>query len=603
MNRSSHDDLLDHYHAELEYLRRGGAEFARLYPKVAHRLRLGAEETPDPDVERLLEGFAFLTARIQRNLAVQGSEVATTLLDLLYPHLLAPVPSMTVARFAVDPDQGKITAGHTIPKHTPLFADTGDGQTCRFRTSYPVTLWPIRVTHAAFESTDRYDFLDGRRDIASVLRLRLEVMGGRFEELELDSLRFYLNADMRTAALLYEVLAAHGGRVGVLPEGARRPVVLPARSLRPVGLGADDEVLPHPPFAHAGYRLIQEYFTFPRKFLFFEVDGLAGACGGRTTDLLLLLDRAPRERMNVGAETFALGCTPIINLFPKTSEPVRLDHRTPEYRLIGDIRRERTTEIHSLQRVSSSSDRDDATQVLEPFFSYTHEVEGRRQRAFWHARRVPTGRSDLPGSDLRLSFFDLDLNPALPESRTIFAHTLCTNRRLAEQLPAGAALETEIVAPLAGITALHNPTPQLDPPSPGQASWRLVSHLSLNHLSFGAGAEGVRALREILRLYGSYDAAVAQQQISGIRAMKLRKVMRQMGSDGWRGFSRGHEIELTIDESAFVGSSPLLLTSVLSSFFSLYASINSFTQLVVRSQQREGIWKRWPARAGEQELL
>ena len=142
-----------------------------------------------------------------------------------------------------------------------------------------------------------------------------------------------------------------------------------------------------------------------------------------------------------------------------------------------------------------------------------------------------------------------------------------------------------------------------EPPAPGQASWRLVSHLSLNHLSFAGGPEGVRALREILRLYSSYDAAVAQTQIAGIREMNVRKVMRQMGSDGWRGFARGHEIELTVDESAFVGGSPLLLTAVLSSFFSLYASINSFTQLVVRSQQREGIWKRWPVRAGEQELL
>lgn len=603
MSRSSHADLLDHYHAELDYLRRGGAEFARLYPKVAHRLQLGAEECPDPDVERLLEGFAFLTARIQRNLDAQGSEAATTLLDVLYPHLLAPVPSMTVARFDVDPEQGKITAGHLVPKHTPLYAETADGQTCRFRTCYPVTLWPVRVAHAAFESTDRYDFLDGQPNVATVLRLRLEALEGTFDELELDSLRFYINAELRTATGIYELLAGHAGRLCILPEGAQRPAFLPAHALQRAGLGADDAVLPHPDFAHAGYRLIQEYFTFPRKFLFFDVQGLRGKMSGTSIDLLILLDRMPGDRVRIGPETFALGCTPIVNLFPKTTEPIRLDHRAPEYRLVGDMRRERSTEIHSILSVSASADWNDETQRLEPLFSYTHEMEDRRQRAFWHARRVPTERSDLPGTDLLLSFHDLDLNPARPATRTVFARTLCTNRRLAEQLPAGASLVTEAVAPLARVVALHNPTPQLDPPSGGQAAWRLISHLSLNHLSFGAGEDGVRALREILRLYGSYDDAAAQNQIAGIRELSVRRITRRLGEDAWRGFCRGHEIQLVIDEAAYGGTSPLLLTSVLSCFFSLYTSVNSFTQLVVRSQQREGIWMRWPARAGEQVLL
>jgi type VI secretion system protein ImpG len=603
LSRSSQDDLLDHYHAELDHLRRGGAEFARLYPKVAHRLQLGAEECPDPDVERLLEGFAFLTARIQRNLQAQGSEVATTLLDLLYPHLLAPVPSMSIARFEVDPEQGKITAGHHIPKHSPLYAETGDGITCRFRTCYPVTLWPIRVAHAGFESTDRYDFLDGQPSVATVLRIRLETLDGTFDELELDSLRFYLNADMRTAATIYDLLAGHSAAPYLLASGADRPVHLRADALQRAGLRPDDAVLPHPPFAHAGYRLIQEYFTFPRKFLFFDLQGLRGKASGNSVDLLIPLDRDPGDRMLIGAETFALGCTPIINLLPKTTEPVRLDHRAPEYRLVGDMRRQRSTEIHSILRVSASADWNDETQILEPLFSYTHEMERRNQRSFWHARRVPTERADLPGTEILLSFHDLDLNPARPATKTVFARTLCTNRRLAEQLPAGSRLVSEAVAPIARVVALHNPTPQLDPPPGGQAAWRLASHLSLNHLSFGAGEDGVRALREVLRLYGSYDDAAAQNQISGIREMSVRRITRQIGTDAWRGFCRGHEIDLTIDEGAFGGTSPLLLTSVLSTFFGLYSSVNSFTQLVVRSQQREGIWMRWPARAGEQELL
>jgi type VI secretion system protein ImpG len=603
MSRRTQEELLDLYQSELTYLRRMGAAFAESYPKVAGRLELGGDECPDPHVERLIEAFAFLTARIRLNLNEEFPEITSSLLEVLYPHYLRPVPSMTVARFDVDPGQGKLTTGHLVPRHTGLFTHTPDGLHCRFRTCYPVTLWPVEVAHAGFESTDRYDFLDRMPRVSTVLRIRIQAMSGSLKELELNRLRFYLNGEMRTASALYELLFAHTVRVALLPEGATEPVLLPKTALRPVGLGADEEVIPYPPHSHPGYRLLQEYFTVPRKFLFFDLDHLEAHASERGFDLLLLLDRPPPERLTADRRNFVLGCTPAVNLFRRTTEPLRLHHRAPEYRLVPDVRRERTTEIHSIERVSASSDRSDETQVVEPFYSFAHEVRGREQAAFWTARRRPTGRKDLPGTEMWLSFLDLGFDPATPSRQTVYAHTLCTNRHLAEQLQDAALLQIEEAAPLHRIVALHPPTRQLDPALGGAAQWRLVSHLSLNHLSLTGGRDGVRALREILRLYSAFGQPSIDEQIRGIREMECRPVVRRVGADAWRGFCRGTEVTLTFDEEAYAGTSAFLLASVLNQFFALYASVNSFTQLVVRSQQREGTWKQWPPQAGEQIVL
>jgi type VI secretion system protein ImpG len=599
---STSDELLSYYHAELGYLRRAGAEFAARHPKAAARLELGPEECPDPHVERLIESVAFLTGRIRRELDRELPEVAAALLEVMYPHFLRPVPSMTVARMHPDPKQGTLSRGHVVPRGTPLFAHATDGSACRFRTCYPVALWPLEVTHAALESADRYDWLDNGRT-AAVLRLRIESTGAPLDELEgFDSLRFYLGADARTGAVLYERLFAALGGVALLPEGTGAPVFLGADAVHPVGFEEDEDVIPWPGHAHPAYRLLQEHFAVPRKFLFADVRGLRGHGSKKCFDLLFLLERTVPDRVAVDRESFQLGCAPVVNLFARTSEPVRVDHRAHEYRLVGDFRRERTTEIHSVLRVAATADGRDPTRVLEPFFSFSHAAAGRGARAFWHARRVPCERADLRGTDVLLSFVDLDFNPAQPGTDTVFAQVECTNRGLAEALPAGQPLQVEVPAPLRAVTALHAPTPQLDPPVGSAALWRLVSQLSLNHLSL-QGETGVQALREILRLYAPYGRASVHQEIGGVRSLRCRPVARRIGADAWRGFCRGTEMELTLDETAFPGGGAFLLGAVLDRFFGQYAALNSFTQTVLRSREREETWMRWPPRAGRRPLV
>jgi len=621
MIANSHEELLKYYQSELTYLRRMGGVFAERYPRVAKRLELGRDECADPHVERLIEAFAFLTGRLQHEIDSEFPDITSALLNILYPQLTSPIPSMAIAQFNIAPDQGQLTSGFTIDRHTSLFADAANGVSCRFRTSYPVTLWPLTVTGADLESTRRWNFIDADSHAVAALRLKLECLpGGKINELPIDRLRFYLNGDPMSAKTLYELLFCNLHDVAIHIPGAASPIFLGADSIKPVGLDAYDDVLPHAPNVHPGYMLLLEYFAFPKQYLFFDLcfDQINPDRRGTTNTLLdfvasgeassmevlLLLNRRPKENLVVDEDTFCLGCTPIVNLFPKTTEPIRLDHRSLEYPLIPDKRRERTTEIHSILSVSASSHDADTTKRLEPFYSYNHRLDASNHKAFWHARRVPAQRKDLPGTEMLLSFLDLELKPSYPAMQTVYAHTLCTNRELASELPVGAVFQMEQHAPLdkeRPIVCLGKPTQPVPPPQRGSTAWRLISHLSLNHLSLSEEKDSLPALKEILRLYCLSESH--HQLIEGLKEMSCRKVVRHTGADAWRGFCRGNEVTLLLDEDYYEGSGGFLFGAVLNRFLASYAAINSFTQLILKSKQREGIWKKWEPMAGEAALL
>jgi type VI secretion system protein ImpG len=515
-----------------------------------------------------------------------------------------------VAEFALDPGQGRAVAGYTVAAGTSLYTGTAGGdEVCRFRTSYPVTLQPLAVAEAAVEPADAHAFLRDVSRAVQVVRVRLRPVAVPMGEVRPASLRFYLGGEMRTAAALYELLFAHLLGVAVLPDGTPPPGgprMLPAGALAPAGLGEDEGVLPGPTAVHPAYRLLHEYFTIPRKLLFFDLAGLDRHRAAEFVDLVFVLDRRAPDRLAVSRSDFRLGCTPIVNLFESTSEPLRVDQQRVEYRLVPDARREGVTEIHSVLELTTAPERRGDTVVFEPLYACAHPSDT-RQRTFWHARRVPSERRDLEGSDVLLSFLDLRGGRAVPPAQTVWARLLCTNRRLAEQLLPGDRLHVEgaAPAPVSTATVLHPPTHVLEPPLDAETRWRLVSHLSLNHLSLaGADADAsLRALREILRLYAAWGDPTAEAQVGGIRRLTAAPAVRRAGPEPWSGFCRGTEVELLMDEGAYDGGSPLLLAMVLDRFFSLYASLNSWTRLSVRRKGSEGVWKTWDTRIGGRPLL
>jgi type VI secretion system protein ImpG len=599
------ESLLDYYERELSILRQQGQEFAQAYPKVASRLLLEPGKCEDPHVERLIQAVAFLAARIHRKIDDEFPEITDALLGLLYPHYLAPIPSMSVAEFTLDSAQGKITTGYDIPRHTLLYARPVDGVQCRFRTGYPVTLWPVTLTSA------RFDAPDPRSKARGVIRLELRTQGGMsFRELGLDRLRFYLDGEGQSVQALYELLINQTREVWIRPVGStpgQKPVVLPASALQPVGFGTEEGLLPYPPHAFMGYRLLQEYFMFPQKFLFVDLTGFQAAARmdlGDKMEVLIFLDRAPRVDHVISSDQFKLGCTPIVNLFPHIAEPVRLDHTQHEYRVIPDVRRQSAYELYSITEALLTTADSVTAHAVQPLYSVRHGGTDDKPLAYWYAARRPAEKKGDFGTDLFVSLVDLDVRPTLPPFETLTLHTLCTNRDLPRKLSAddvGGEFELEGAAPVSRIRALLKPTDPVRPPLSGERQWRLISHLSLSYLSLTSG--GPEALQEILGLYDFSGSAVSRQHIAGILKVESRRVVRRPTIMGWHGFCRGMEITLRFDEDKYVGSGVFLFASVLERFLGLHATLNSFTQLIATSRQRETPIKRWPPRAGEQVLL
>jgi type VI secretion system protein ImpG len=609
------DELLTYYNRELAYFRQLGAEFAAKYPKIAGRLLLETDKSEDPHLERLIQAFAFLTARVHHKIDDELPEITDALLSVLYPHYLAPIPSMSIVQFVVDPDQGKLTTGHPIPRGTPLESKPVGGTPCRFRTCYPVTLWPIEVASARFDSVDQ----GGKppRGAAGLLRLELRCQGVTLSELALRELRFFLQGEDQLVFPLYELLLNDAIEVQIRAprgQGEGSPVSLGRDALGAVGFGPDEGMLPYGARSFLGYRLLHEYFAFPYKYLFVDVAGLEQATRAGCRDafeMWIFLRRPPRLEQQIGPDTFRLGCTPIVNLFEQIAEPIRLTHAETEYRVIPDVRRPSATEVYSVDSVASTSPHGEEVVEFEAFYSFRHTHERDRRHAFWHATRRPSPRKGDSGSEVFLSLVDLDFKPTLPPVETLMVHATCTNRDLPGKLPFGGSggrapgdrgdFQLEAAAPLSQIRCLKKPTETVRPPLGRGAEWRLISHLALNHLSICEG--GRDALQEILRLYDFADSAATRQQIAGITDVTSRRVVGRPSFTPWDSFCRGIEVSVELDEDKYVGSGVFLFAAVLERFLGLYTAINSFVQTVATTRQREEPLRRWPPRAGQQVIL
>jgi type VI secretion system protein ImpG len=610
------DDLLYYYERELTFLRRMGAEFAKKYPKVASRLLLEPGKCEDPHVERLLEGFAFLAARVQLKIDDDFPEVSTALLDVMYPNYVRPVPSMSIVEFELDPEQGKLTTGFVLPRGTQLHSRPVSGVPCKFRTGYDTTLWPLTVSEAQWTTPDRLKPAVKLADTVAALRLELRCLPDvTLDKLELNTLRFYLNGEANLVSTLYELLGNNTAHILVrdlTPGSRKRPVTLPASALQPVGFGEDEGILPAPRRSFAAYGLLQEYFCFPEKFQFLDLSGFDQVCAagfGTAAEVVILFspfergDRRQALETSVNARTFRLGCTPVVNLFPQVSEPVLLTHQQYEYLVVPDARRRSTTEVFSVDEVFGIQQ--DSTEPLrfEPLFSFRH-ARGGPTDLFWQAARRPSGWRLDQGTDIYLSFADLEGRTLTPGLDAITCRLTCFNSDLPSRLPFGldqGDFELPEGGPVRRITALIKPTGVIQPPLGKTQMWRLISLFSLKYIAILEG--GAEGLQDLLRLFNASDNLASERQIQGIRSLSGKPVFSRVATEHGIAFARGHRVELDVDEEQFAGGGLYLFASVLERFLGLYASLNSFSQLVVRSQQRKSPLREWAPRAGWKPLI
>lgn len=609
------DDLLFYYDRELAYIRHSAAQFAQKYPKIASRLALEPDKCEDPHVERLLEAFSFLAARIHLKIDDEFPEITEALLGIVYPHLIRPIPSMSIVQFVLDSHKGKLTTGLSIARDSMLYSRPVDLVPCKFRTCYDTTLWPIQITDCRWKTPDRLAPPAKAADAVAVIGLELQTPGDLpISALDLDQLRFHLTGDSGMVQSLYELLCCNVTAVQIRDLAAKpgvAPLILPRGAVQPAGFGPDQGMLPFDRRSFLGYRLLFEYFTFPEKFLFIDLWGLkalAGSGFSNRVELLFFISRFEGDQRlraletGLTARTFRLGCVPVVNLFQQTAEPILLDQYKYEYRVTPDIRRPHATEIFSIDEVvSQRSDREIVS--FEPFYSIRHAASG-KLNTLWIANRRLSDRPGDSGTDIHLSLVDLDLNPSKPPVETLTIRTTCTNRDLPSRLPFGnetGDFELEGGAPIKHIVALTKPTQPIRPPIGKALQWRMISHLSLNYLSLVE--DGKQALQEILKLYDFTSSKFAEKVINGITRLDSSPHFARIVSGNNVAFARGAKVQIEVDEDQFVGGGAYLFLSVLENFLGLYASLNSFTQLSAVSRQRKEGFRQWPPRAGRRILM
>ena len=577
--------LQSYYLAELTALRELGAEFAQRHPKIAGALDLGPEQSQDPHTERLIEAFAFLTARLQLDLDREFPRIAQSVIDHLCPALLQPTPSMSIARFEWQERLPGATTGLSIPAQTMLAARSQEGVLIRFRTGWETRLLPMTV--GALKRED-----DG------AVTLCLQTLGqANLEDLDLSQLRFYLHGDWSTLTPLLELLLTDTTKVSAGTELAQLRALPSPPAL--TGLGDNEGILPCPPSAHPAYSLLQEYFAFPHKFHFITLQNIETlGVKGKTLFIRFHLGPSSARIAKLSEDNFQLGCVPVVNLFQRTTEPILVTDERHEWLVVGDHDQESSTEIHSLVEVSLSQPGADRPNLLSPFGAMG-DFRGDSNQTLWMVRRDQSLRKDITGTDLFISFVDRSQSAVRPPNTTIYAQALCCNRGLAEQVPAQTQCHMETTNLGIKATLLLTPSTQKSPPLGGDAAWRLTRLVRLHHGNL-LGPSALSQLQALLQLFAG-DQRRDSEQIAGIVDVQARRGFQRLGQQPWASMLPGTEIDFRVDPKSFSAGSAVVFSAVLSRFFSLYTTVNNFTQTSL--WQGDDCLKRWPAATGYQELL
>ncbi len=607
-------------------MRESGGEFAREFPKIAGRLGLDEFKCADPYVERLLEGFAFLAARVQLKIDAEFPQFTQSMLETVFPHYLAPTPSMAVVQLRPDFKQSAIDQGYRLPRGTVLNSLIGkDQQTaCKYLTAHEVTLRPLRVAEAAYVvrgvgALEVPRRLEGR----AALRISLECAEGRtIQELGLDEVVLFVRGG-ETAMRVYEQLFARCSGVVVRSgESSSGGQVLESSHVSPVGFAEEEALLPYSPRSFGGYRLLQEYFALPDRFMFVKFSGLAEAaarCESSRLDLLAVLTAAEDDLESaVDTANFALHCTPAVNLFARRADRINVDDRRSEMHVVPDRTRPLDFEVHLITGVTGYGSTAGSERPFRPFYAATdreadlgessgYYVVNRLRRPASARARQRGPRSSYLGSEVYLSLVDPEAAPYSEDLRQLSIETLCTNRDLPLQMSVGSGrgdFLLEVSAPVAEAKCLSGPTAPRNAWAEGEASWRLVSHLCLNYMSLVADEDGRGAtrLRNLLKLYGDPASPGLRKQVDGLVDVTARPIVRRVLTEGPVAFARGLEVILDFDESCFEGTGVFLMGAVLERFLAKYVSLNSFTETVIKSEERGEIM-RWRPRLGRRHTL
>lgn len=540
--------FLRFYNSEITYLRESGKIFASTNPKIAKRLDISEYESSDPHTERIIESFAYLTAKLSQINEDFFPEIVNAMLDLLYPHLSNPLPSMSIAKF-------KYEKSGVISKGTNLLTNTNEGFLCKFKTVYPVNLLPIQMIEA--KVTSNYE---DPRIKEWMLKLKFKITD------KIDNIDFsiFINADKVLSLAIYDCIFCQS-EMNPLIRFKNIERKLASDSISAMGFSREEITIPVSKYTTTAYALMQEYFHFPLKFFFINVKNL-----GQVDDdeFEILIPIAFPERLigkTLSPNNFLLGCTPIVNLFERTTDPIKLDHKKLSYRLVPDQRYENTTEIYCINDVFETKE----NKKIEHYFSHTKEAD-----IFWISKRSSAMQRGVPGTDVHLSFLTKEnLNDQI-----VYAKTLCSNRFLASEIQAGTPLSLELGGITSDIVCLTKPVEPTYTPMDSNALWSLISQLSLNHL--GLYENTLNSLKKLLTLFAGKKEH-RFYEINHLNKIEMKPCVQRIGVEAWRGFVQGIQVDLYLNNPKETGNSGFLLSNVLRHFLALNVNFQSFIKLIL----------------------
>ena len=609
------EDLLPYYERELAFLRQHSRQFAERYPKLAAQLLLSGEGCDDPHVERMIQSFAMLTARVSKKLEDSYPQFTEALLNVLYPHYLRPFPSCSIAHF--DHGAGELSSMPVISRGTELQSRPIKGAVCKFRTAWDLELPPVALADVEFDPIASAPS-EVRLPVGAnaLLSMSINLRGATVEAGigKLKRLRVYIDAEPSVAAALRDALFLRTLKIYVAGADGRWRIA-DKQVIGEVGYGDDEALIDMPSTAHGAYRYLTEYFCFPEKFNFFDINIAALPSSlhseGRVVLHLALGDLRADSDMSrllqtLTSQNLRLGCVPVVNLFAQRGDPIRITNRDVSYPVVADARRAYAYDVYaidSVRRVRQTPQGESITE-FRPFFSLRHGETPERNGYYWYAQRDPMLAETSPGYETSLSIVDADFDPVQPKTDVLSLKLTCTNRDLPTLMSVGLAsgdLFLEGGSSGRSIKLLRKPSQpcRFDHRRDGQ--WRIISHLSLNHLSLSGS--GLGAFQEMLALYDLPRSASNRRQIEGLREMTQVDKTVWMSGKPFACFVRGVEVRLTLDETSFAGSGLDSFVRCIDRFLGLYVSLNSFIQLVVLSHRTGEELIRCAPRNGDSILL
>lgn len=586
MIKNNIDILSEYYQYELSYLRSAGADFAARFPKIARRLDMSGNESNDPQVERLIESFAFLSGKLQKQIDDQFPEISKALLDVMYQPLILPTPSCVMVNCDVDIMRAAKAPGSIIPKNTILRTTSHSGEMCSFSTSHDLRIWPLEITSASI--IQKENIPSYYAEATYYLKLDIEYEPSNSIP---NNLKFYILADSLLRSKIFSAIFSTDLRIVYQKDDNFKFL----NNILPIGNRDEESLLNYPQNIHKGFRILHEYFSFPEKFYGFEVALNPDVdISGKTS---ILIPMSYDISMQISEKNFSLSSVPAINLFPKISEPLRMDSKQVEYCLIPDYRKYSSNEIYSIEKLVAVDSQNNDEILVPEFFSCDHMEED--VKYFWVSKRKPTYLKDYQGEDIYISVIDTNFLPQYPADRIFYAHTLCTNRYAAEQIPANGELQIDISAPIKSIYCYERPTVQKSSISQGQILWKLISALSLNSLSFHDN--GIEKIKELLSVFVDISKSSIAQEVDAITSINTSISTQRINEQAWRGIIRGTDVEITFDDT--IPNLGLPLSFVLSKFLAHFTSINTFTNVVTKNISKHMALKKWNQKFDQKNYL